>query len=219
MWKWDVVWQVMPDILSGLVVTLEAVAGGMVQALLLGLLWAIMRRSKSQYISWLAWAIVEFVRSTPLLVQLFFVYYVMIDIVGRGFSPLMTGILVLGVHYSCYMAEVYRAGLDGIARGQWNAAKALNLTPYQSYRYVILPQAIPPILPNLGNYLIAMLKEAPLLSTITVLEILNEAKIFGNEHYRYLEPLTIVGVLFILLSLLAGLSVEWLRKRTAAMTS
>lgn len=219
MWKWDVVWQVMPDILSGLVVTLEAVAGGMILALILGLLWAVMRRSKSHYISWPAWTIVEFVRSTPLLVQLFFVYYVMIDIVGRGFSPLMTGILVLGVHYSCYTAEVYRAGLDGIARGQWNAAKALNLTPYQTYRYVILPQAIPPILPNLGNYLIAMLKEAPLLSTITVLEILNEAKIFGNEHYRYLEPLTIVGVLFILLSLLAGLSVEWLRKRTAAMTS
>jgi len=219
MWKWDVVWQVMPHILSGLVVTLEAVGGGMVLALLLGLLWAVMRRSKSHYLSWPAWAVVEFVRSTPLLVQLFFVYFVMIDVVGRGFSPLMTGILVLGVHYSCYTAEVYRAGLDGIARGQWNAAKALNLTPYQTYRYVILPQAIPPILPNLGNYLIAMLKEAPLLSTITVLEILNEAKIFGNEHYRYLEPLTIVGVLFILLSLLAGLSVEWLRKRTAAMTS
>ncbi len=219
MWKWEVVWQVMPDILSGLVVTLEAVAGGMFLALILGLLWAVMRRSKSPYLSWPAWAVVEFVRSTPLLVQLFFVYYVMIDIVGRGFSPLMTGILVLGVHYSTYTAEVYRAGLDGIARGQWNAAKALNLTPYQTYRYVILPQAIPPILPNLGNYLIAMLKEAPLLSTITVLEILNEAKIFGNEHYRYLEPLTIVGVLFILLSLLAGLSVEWLRKRTAAMTS
>lgn len=219
MWKWEVVRQVMPDILSGLVVTLEAVAGGMLLALLLGLLWAVMRRSKSHYISWPAWGVVEFVRSTPLLVQLFFVYYVMIDIVGRGFSPLMTGILVLGVHYSCYTAEVYRAGLDGIARGQWNAAKALNLTPYQTYRYVILPQAIPPILPNLGNYLIAMLKEAPLLSTITVLEILNQAKIFGNEHYRYLEPLTIVGVLFILLSLLAGLSVEWLRKRTAAMTS
>ncbi|MFN3152658.1 ectoine/hydroxyectoine ABC transporter permease subunit EhuD [Bremerella sp.] len=219
MWKWEVVWQVMPDILSGLVVTLEAVAGGMLLALLLGLLWAVMRRSKSHYISWPAWGVVEFVRSTPLLVQLFFVYYVMIDIVGRGFSPLMTGILVLGVHYSCYTAEVYRAGLDGIARGQWNAAKALNLTSYQTYRYVILPQAIPPVLPNLGNYLIAMLKEAPLLSTITVLEILNQAKIFGNEHYRYLEPLTIVGVLFILLSLLAGLSVEWLRKRTAAMTS
>lgn len=219
MWKWEVVRQVMPHILSGLIVTLEAVAGGMVLALLLGLLWAVMRRSKSAYLSWPAWGVVEFVRSTPLLVQLFFVYYVMIDIVGRGFSPLMTGILVLGVHYSCYTAEVYRAGLDAVARGQWNAAKALNLTPYQTYRYVILPQAIPPILPNLGNYLIAMLKEAPLLSTITVLEILNEAKIFGNEHYRYLEPLTIVGVLFILLSLLAGLSVEWLRRRTAAMTS
>ncbi len=219
MWNWDIVWEVMPDILQGLVVTIEAVAGGMTLALVLGLLWAVLRRTKIHFVSWSTWAFVEFIRSTPLLVQLFFVYYVMTDVVGRSLSPLLTGILVLGVHYSCYTAEVYRAGLDGIAKGQWNAAKALNLNAFQTYRYVILPQAIPPILPNLGNYLIAMLKEAPLLSVITVMEVLREAQVFGNAHYRYLEPLTIVGVLFILLSLLAGLSVEWLRKRTAAMTS
>lgn len=219
MWSWEIVWEVMPDILQGLVVTLEAVAGGMSLALILGLLWAVLRRANVDFISWPTWAFVEFIRSTPLLVQLFFVYYVMTDVVGRSLSPLLTGILVLGVHYSCYTAEVYRAGLDAVAKGQWNAAKALNLNAYQTYRYVILPQAIPPILPNLGNYLIAMLKEAPLLSVITVMEVLREAQVFGNAHYRYLEPLTIVGVLFILLSLLAGLSVEWLRKRTAAMTS
>ncbi|PQO41728.1 ectoine/hydroxyectoine ABC transporter permease subunit EhuD [Blastopirellula marina] len=219
MWNWDIVWEVMPDILQGLVVTLEAVAGGMSLALVLGLLWAVLRRTRIEFVSWPTWAFVEFIRSTPLLVQLFFVYYVMTDVVGRSLSPLLTGILVLGVHYSCYTAEVYRAGLDVVAKGQWNAAKALNLNAYQTYRYVILPQAIPPILPNLGNYLIAMLKEAPLLSVITVMEVLRQAQVFGNAHYRYLEPLTIVGVLFILLSLLAGLSVEWLRKRTAAMTS
>lgn len=219
MWNWEIAWQVMPKILQGLVVTLEAVAGGMAIALILGLLWAMLRRTKIKFVSWPTWAFVEFIRSTPLLVQLFFVYYVMTDVVGRGLSPLLTGILVLGLHYSCYTAEVYRAGLDAVAKGQWNAAKALNLNAYQTYRYVILPQAVPPILPNLGNYLIAMLKEAPLLSVITVLEVLRAAQVFGNEHYRYLEPLTIVGVLFILLSLLAGLSVEWLRKRTAAMTS
>lgn len=219
MWNWEIAWQVMPKILQGLVVTLEAVAGGMAIALILGLLWAMLRRTKIKFVSWPTWAFVEFIRNTPLLVQLFFVYYVMTDVVGRGLSPLLTGILVLGLHYSCYTAEVYRAGLDAVAKGQWNAAKALNLNAYQTYRYVILPQAVPPILPNLGNYLIAMLKEAPLLSVITVLEVLRAAQVFGNEHYRYLEPLTIVGVLFILLSLLAGLSVEWLRKRTAAMTS
>ena len=219
MWNWEIAWQVMPYIGEGLIVTLEAVFGGMFLALILGLLWAVLRRTDLAVVSWPTWGVVEFIRSTPLLVQLFFVYYVMIDVVGRGLSPLLTGILVLGVHYSCYTAEVYRAGLDAVPKGQWNAAKALNLNPFQTYRYVILPQAVPPILPNLGNYLISMLKEAPLLSTITVLEVLNEAKIFGNEHYRYLEPLTIVGVLFIFLSLLAGLSVEWLRKRTAAMTS
>lgn len=216
MWSWETVWEVTPHILQGLLVTLQAVGGGMILALILGLLWAIARRSDVKLLSWTVWGIVEFIRSTPLLVQLFFVYFMMSDVMGGGFSPLLVGILVLGLHYSCYTAEVYRAGLDAVPNGQWQAAKALNLSQMQAYRYVILPQAVPPILPNLGNYLIAMLKDAPLLSTITVLEMLNQAQIFGKERFRFLEPLTIVGLLFILLSLIFGLAVEWLRKRTAA---
>ncbi len=219
MWSWETVWEVMPHILSGLVVTLQAVAGGMALALVLGLLWAIARRSQFKALSWTVWGVVEFVRSTPLLVQLFFVYFVMADLLGGGFSPLVVGIAVLGLHYSCYTAEVYRAGLDAVPQGQWQAAKALNLSLGQTYRHVILPQAVPPILPNLGNYLIAMLKDAPLLSTITVLEMLNQAQIFGKERFRFLEPLTIVGLIFILLSLIFGLAVEQLRKRTAVSPS
>ena len=215
MWSWETVWEVTPLILKGLIVTLQAVAGGMTLAVVLGLLWAVARRSEWKLLSWIVWGGVEFVRSTPLLVQLFFVYFIMADLLGGGFSPLLVGIVVLGIHYSCYTAEVYRAGLDAVPNGQWQAAKALNLSPAQTYRYVILPQAVPPILPNLGNYLIAMLKDAPLLSTITVLEMLNQAQIFGKERFRFLEPLTIVGLIFILLSLIFGLAVAWLRKRTA----
>jgi polar amino acid transport system permease protein len=175
--------------------------------------WALLRRGGNATVAWIVWGGVEFIRSTPLLVQLFFVYYKVIDYVGGGLSPLATGILVLGVHYSCYTAEVYRAGLNSIAQGQWNAAKALNLTTWQTYRYVILPQAIPPILPNLGNYLIAMFKDAPMLSAITVVEVLYQARVIGNESFRYLEPLTIVGVMFIVLSLISGMGVSWLKQR------
>lgn len=213
MWDWNFAISILPDLFRALLVTLQAVAGGMTIAVVLGLVWAMLRRGGSPTVAWIVWVGVEFVRSTPLLVQLFFVYYTIIDYVGGGLSPLVTGILVLGVHYSCYTAEVYRAGLNSIAQGQWNAAKALNLTTWQTYRHVILPQAIPPIMPNLGNYLIAMFKDAPMLSTITVVEVLFQARVIGNESFRYLEPITIVGVMFIVLSLISGLGVSWLKQQ------
>jgi polar amino acid transport system permease protein len=139
-------------------------------------------------------------------------FYVLPD-VGMRLSPMLTGVLALGLHYSCYMSEVYRAGIDAVPKGQWEAATALALSPVQTYRYVVLPQAIPPIIPALGNYVIAMFKDAPLLSAITVLGILQRAKIIGNETFRYLEPLTIVGVIFLVLSLLSGFAVSYLERR------
>jgi polar amino acid transport system permease protein len=116
----------------------------------------------------------------------------------------------LGLHYSCFTAEVYRAGIEGVPAGQWDAARALDLSRYQTYRHVILPQAIPPILPALGNYLIAMFKDTPLLSAITVVEVLQQALNFGSEHFRYLEPLTVVGAMYLVLSLISGTLVHWL---------
>ena len=211
-WNWEFAASILPEILRGLGVTLLAVALGMAIALVLGLVWTIARRSQRRVIAWPVTGFVEFVRSTPLLVQLFFLFYVL-PTIGIVLSPLVAGVLALGIHYSCYTSEVYRAGINAIPSGQWEAAKALNFSRWQTYRYVILPQAIPPIIPALGNYLIAMFKDAPLLSAITVLEILQRAKIIGSETFRYLEPFTIVGVIFLILSLLSGLAVNHLERR------
>ncbi len=193
-WDWSYAVSILPEILRGLGVTLQSVAGGMTIALTLGLAWAVCRRSSSRLLSWPVAGLVEFVRSTPLLVQLFFLFYGL-PALGVSLSPLATGVLALGLHYSCYTSEVYRAGINAVPRGQWEAARALQLTRWQTYRHVILPQAIPPVIPALGNYLIAMFKDAPLLSAITVLEILQRAKILGKASFRYLEPLTVVGVI------------------------
>lgn len=212
MWNWQFAFEILPEILAGLGVTLQAVFWGMLIALLLGLVWAICRRATSRWLAWPATALVEFVRSTPLLVQIYFLFYVFPS-VGLRLSPLLTGVIALGLHYSCYTAEVYRAGIEAVPAGQWRAAKALNFSRWQTYRHVILPEAIPPILPALGNYLIAMFKDTPLLSAITVLEMLSRAKIIGNETFRYLEPLTIVGVIFLLLSLASGFAVSALQRR------
>ncbi len=214
-WSWSFALSCLPDLLRGLWVTLEAVFFGMLLALVLGLVWALARRSASIGLSTPVAFLVEFVRSTPLLVQLYFIFYGL-PALGVTLSPLIAGILALGMHYSCYTAEVYRAGIEGVARGQWEAATALNLTRRQTYRHVILPQAIPPIVPVLGNYLIAMFKDTPLLSAITVLEMLQRAKIIGKQSFRFLEPLTLVGAFYLALSLLSALAIGWLSRRLNA---
>lgn len=211
-WDWEFTLSILPELMRGLLVTVQAVLWGMIAALVVGLVWAIGRRSRHAALRWFATAVVEFVRSTPLLVQIYFLFYTLPSL-GLTLSPFATGIVALGLHYSSYTSEVYRAGINSISRGQWEAATALNFSSYQTYRYVILPQAIPPVVPALGNYLIAMFKDTPMLSAITVLEVLERAKIIGKETFRYLEPLTMVGVLYLLLSLVAGLFVAWLERR------
>lgn len=204
--------EVMPDLLRALVVTIQATLGGSVLAAALGLVWAVMRRSQKWPIRESARWIIEFVRSTPLLVQIYFVFYILPDL-GLRLSPMVTGVLALGVHYSAYMAEVYRAGIEGIDRGQWEASVALNLRPRVIWSRIILPQALPPMIPAMGNYLIAMFKDTPMLSAITVLELLQTAKIIGSETFRYLEPLTMVGVLFLLVSLVSSGGIRWAESR------
>ena len=157
---------------------------------------------------------VEFVRSTPLLIQIYFLFYVLPNF-GLTWSPFVTGALALGLHYSAYTAEVYGAGIDNVPKGQWEAAMALNLNRFDTFKSIILPQAIPPMIPALGNYLVAMFKETPILAAITVNELLQTSKLIGAETFRYLEPLTMVGVLFLAASLVSARFVEKLEARFA----
>lgn len=202
----------MPDLLDALMVTVLATLLGMGLAMILGLVWAVMRKSKNRVVFWFATIFVEFFRSTPLLVQIYFLFYVLPD-AGIRLSPFQTGVLALGLHYSAYLAEVYRAGIDSVPEGQWEAAQALSLSKVHTFRAVILPQALPPVIPALGNYLIAMFKDTPMLSAITVLELLQTAKIIGADTFRYIEPLTLVGILFLTLSLISARIIRQLEHR------
>ncbi len=209
---WGYAWDILPQLGRALVVTLQATALGMALALSLGLFLALARRSRHRVIAWPAAAVVEFVRSTPLLVQMFFLFYVL-PVAGVQMSPLATGVIALGVHYAAYCSEVYRAGLEAVPRGQWEAAAALNLGRWRALRAIVLPQAIPPVVPALGNYLVAMFKDTPLLSAITVVELLQTAKLIGSETFRYVEPITLVGALFLVLSLASAAAIRWTERR------
>jgi polar amino acid transport system permease protein len=212
LFDWQYAWHIMPQLLSASLNTLGITLLGFVIAIVLGLFMAIGRRSRRVWLSWPTTLVIEFIRSTPLLIQVYFLYYVLPNY-GVSMTAMQVGVIGIGVHYACYIAEVYRGGLDAVPRAQWEAVTALNMGPYIAYRNIILPQALRPILPPLGNYLVAMLKDTPVLSAITVVEIMQQAKNIGSETFRYLEPITMVGLFFLTLSIVLAYLVRRLELR------
>jgi polar amino acid transport system permease protein len=211
-WDWSAVGDFMPLFWDGLLVTLQALALGSLISFTLGLVWALLMRTPTRWVQWPVGIVTEFVRDTPLLVQLFFLFYVLPEW-GLTLSAMTTGVLAIGLHYSTYTMQVYRAGIDAVPAGQWEAATALNLSRTRTWRAVILPQAVRRVVPALGNYVIAMLKDTPLLMTITVLDLLGRARLFSQEHFQFTEPVTVIGVAFIVISYLASLLLRTLERR------
>ena len=202
---------ILPILGIGLLVTIEAAIAGFAVALVLGLVWCLLRRSPIRVVSWTVAFVVEFIRDTPLLVQLFFLYYVLPDY-GVILPAFLTGVLALGLQYSAYTSEVYRGGFDAVPRGQWEAARALNLSRYRVYRDIVIPQAIPRITPAMGNYAVSMLKETPVLSVVTVLDMLNLANMIGDRTFEYLVPLSLVGLIFPIMTTLCSVGIHALER-------
>ncbi|MFC4563153.1 ectoine/hydroxyectoine ABC transporter permease subunit EhuD [Nocardiopsis mangrovi] len=211
LWDWDFTAIVIPRLLDGLVITVLATLVGYLVALALGLLVAIVRRVR--FIGPVVHAVMEFIRTTPLLVQLLFVFF----LAPSSVSALTLGIAVLGVHYAAYTAEVYRSGIEGVAKGQWEACRALSLPPARVWGAVVLPQAIRKVIPALGNYLIAMFKDTPLLYAITVQEMMFHASGLGGQYFRNFEAITLVGLLFLLVSVPSAVLIRRLERRYAAV--
>ncbi|MFJ8308402.1 MULTISPECIES: ectoine/hydroxyectoine ABC transporter permease subunit EhuD [unclassified Streptomyces] len=211
-WDWSAVWDFMPRFWDGVLTTLQVLALGSLISFSLGLVWALAFRAPTRFVRWPVSLITEFIRTTPLLVQLFFLFFVLPEW-GVKFSALTTGVLAIGLHYSTYTAQVYRAGIDAVPKGQWEAATALSLPAHRTWLAVILPQAVRRIAPALGNYVISMLKDTPLLAGISVLEMLQQARLAGASTFQYTEPLTVVGVAFILIAYPASLFVRALERR------
>lgn len=212
MWDWEYTWEILPILGEASLITLQATVLGFLMALVLGLILAILRMVAPKPLRYLVAGFIEFVRSTPLLIQIFFLYYILPH-VGISMGAMLTGVIALGVHYGAYCSEVYRAGLEGVPKGQWEASTALNLSTWVTFKDIVLPQAIPPIVPALGNYLVALFKETPLLSAIAVLELMQTAKILGSESFQYVEPITLVGAFFLVFSLISAFLIRRFERR------
>ncbi|MCW4352980.1 ectoine/hydroxyectoine ABC transporter permease subunit EhuD [Hoyosella sp. YIM 151337] len=211
MWSWQHAWDSLPVLLEGFRITLLATVLGFAIAAALGLIVAVLRIALPRWLSWPLYAVMEFIRLTPLVVQLLFVFYA----VPPNVTGLQVGIIVLGVHYSAYMAEVYRAGIEDVPKGQWEAARALSLPPARTWRAIILPQAIRKIIPSLGNYAVSMFKDTPFLFFIFVAEMVTRAQQYGGQTFRYTEPITIAGVIFLIASLVTAYFIRRLENRYA----
>ncbi|MEU5581500.1 ectoine/hydroxyectoine ABC transporter permease subunit EhuD [Streptomyces huasconensis] len=210
-WNWSHVDDFMPLFWDGVQLTLKALFFGTLIAFSLGLVWAIAQRSERKWIRWPVTAVTEFIRSTPLLVQLFFLFYV-VPQWGPSMSPLTTGIVGLGLHYSTYTSEVYRAGIEGVPAGQWEAATALSLSRRRTWTAVILPQAVRRVIPALGNYVIIMLKESPQMAAIGALDMLGQAQGYSQATFTY-EAISVVGVAFIVIAYPASVLLRVLERR------
>ncbi|WP_353174733.1 ectoine/hydroxyectoine ABC transporter permease subunit EhuD [Paracandidimonas soli] len=210
--NWLFAASILPILLKGMVVTLQATVVGFLIAAVLGLILAALKAARLRIISWPARLFTEFVRDTPLLAQLFFLYYVLPEY-GIVLPAFMTGALALGLQYSAYTSEVYRAGIESVARGQTEAACALDIPPLRTFGAIIVPQAVPRIIPALGNYLVSIMKDVPILSVVSVIEMLSVAKIIGDRTFNYLVPLSMVGALYLIMTLIAAAGVRYLDRR------
>lgn len=199
-WRWDFTWEILPRLVAATGNTLLAAGGGYAIAVVLGLVLALAQRTPYRLLTFIVREFVEFIRSTPLLLQIFFVFYVGPQF-GIRLSPWASGMIAIGLHYACYLSEVYRGGIESVTMGQWEAATALNMTTMQTYTRIVIPQAIPPAVSGLGNYLVGIFKDTPMLSVIGVTELIHTANTIGSENFRFLEPYTMVGLIFLAISL------------------
>ncbi len=166
----------------------------------IGLGLALMRRSRFKLVKFVAAAYIEFVRGTPLLVQLFIIFYGLPVITGMRFPDFVAGVIALSLNSAAYVAEIIRAGLQSVDRGQMEAARSLGMTHQTAMRYIIIPQAFKNILPALGNEFIVVIKESAIVSVIGIYEIMRSANIVRGITYRPFEPLIVAALIYFVLT-------------------
>jgi polar amino acid transport system permease protein len=202
----------LPILLQGVWLTIVVTFGSLILSTLLGMVWVLMRVSRVRALQQLAKAIVNGIRGIPIIVQLFYIYFVMPEL-GVTLTALQASIIGLGIAYSAYQAENFRAGIEAIDKGQIEASESLGMGWALMMRRVVLPQAVKIILPPYGNIMIMMLKDSSQASTITVAELTLKGQLIASSTFKYTSVLTMVAVLYLVMSVPLILFVGWLERR------
>ena len=202
----------LPILLQGLKFTVLVTLGSLAISTMLGLVWALMRVSGIAWLAFIAKVIVNVLRGIPILVQLFYIYFVFPEF-GVALTALQASIIGLGIAYSAYHSENFRAGIEAIDHGQIEAAQSIGMGWFMMMRRVILPQAIKVILPPYGNIMIMMLKDSSQASTITVAELTLQGSLLASSTFKNMTVYTLVALLYLSMSLPLIAFVGWLERR------
>jgi polar amino acid transport system permease protein len=225
--KADPFWRILLFVRDGVAVTAFITVTAFVFILILGLIGGLGRHSRNWIIHGVATLYVEIVRGIPLLVQLiwwYFAFPVVVQEIGRWLNipamanyhanAIFTAITGLTVCYGAYMSEIYRAGIQSVPKGQAEAARSLGMTPFQSMRHVILPQAVRVVLPPVGNEFIALLKDSCLVSVVAVADLTRRGREFMAVHFNPIEVWTMVALLYLVMTLFSARGIAWIEKKT-----
>jgi polar amino acid transport system permease protein len=201
-----------PILLNGIALTIVVTIGSLLLSTVLGLVWALMRVSGIGILSGLSASVINVIRGIPIIVLLFYLYFVMPDL-GVTLTALQAAILGLGIAYSAYQAENFRAGIEAIDKGQVEAAQSIGMGWWLTMRRVVLPQAVRIALPPYGNVMIMMLKDSSQASTITVAELALQGKLIASSTFKNTSVFTLVALMYLTMSIPLILLVRHFEKR------
>jgi His/Glu/Gln/Arg/opine family amino acid ABC transporter permease subunit len=210
---WSVVWSSLPRLLGGAWMTIWLTVATMALAIPGGLILAVMRLSPFRVISAPAAAFVEFFRATPLILQIYWVYYVLPAYFDVQLSQIGTALFGLACNISSFNCETFRAGIVSIRQGQWNAGLALGMSSTRVFVSIVLPQAVMRVLPALASTWVSLFKDTSLVSIISVAELSYVALQLRAETYRILEVLTAMAALYWLMGYPQAKLVDWIHRR------
>ena len=202
-----------PLLLKGAGLTLEITALAVGLGLVIGLILSLAQLSKSSLLRWPAKIYVDVMRGTPLLIQIFIIYFALPNVIGTRVDPFVAAVAACSLNSGAYVAEIFRAGIQSISIGQMRAGLSLGMTYTQTMRYIVLPQAFRRIIPPLGNEFIAMLKDSSLVSVIGFEELTRSGQLIIAETYGTMEIWTTVAILYLAMTLSITRLVGWMEKR------
>ena len=209
-WHFEVVWENLPIMLGGIWLTVVLAILSMLLGAILGMVVALARLSPWTFLRFIAYCYTEMFRTTPLLIQIVWVFYVLPLVTGIALSPFYTGLVAFGLNIAAFMAEIYRAGITSVGRGQSEASLALGMTGAQVMRRILIPQAITRMIPPIGSMWISLFKDTSLLAAIGVTELMYQARFLAVDTYRPVEIFTVCALIYFVITFPQSLGVNWL---------
>ncbi|MBS0559115.1 MAG: amino acid ABC transporter permease [Proteobacteria bacterium] len=202
----------LPPLLNGAMLTILVSVTAFVLAIVVGLIFGMMRLSRFLPLRIVAAIYIQFIRGTPLLLQLFFIYYVL-PYGGIVLSPFVSGVTGLTMNYAAYMAEVFRSGIQAIPKGQWEAGQSVGMSRALLMRRIILPQAFRIIIPAIGNFFVSIFKDSALVSIITMRDLMFSGQLLASATFKHFEIFAMVAVIYFMISYPAAKLVEWVEAK------